>query len=87
MDLSEEAITHLKMKLYQIQFDGSQYFVEAPNFAMAIVAWKRYVAASWEIDYAATDEPESVLLIHDEPVIRLAETAASALFDKPREGE
>jgi len=57
-------------KLYHVQFDNESYYVEAPSFALAIEAWKRHVAALWGADYDGTEEPESVALVHDEPVIR-----------------
>lgn len=58
------------MKLFHVQFDGQSYWVEAPNFPVAIELWKRHVAVAWGTDYDGDEEPESVALVHDEPVIR-----------------
>lgn len=58
------------MKLYMVQFDGQQYYIEAESFRKAIEAWRRHVAVLWEEDYEGTEEPESVALVHDDPVIR-----------------
>ncbi len=57
------------MKLYHVQYDSVSYWVEAASFAAAVEQWKRYVAQEWGTDYDGTEEPESVALIHDEPVI------------------
>jgi len=58
------------VKLYHIQFDGESYWVEAPTFRGAIEAWKVEVRERWGDDFQDTDEPDSVHLVHDEPVIR-----------------
>ncbi len=52
------------MKLYHVQYDHESYYVEAPSLPAAVETWKRHVA------YDGTEEPESIALIHDEPVIR-----------------
>ena len=59
------------LKLYRVLYDGQPYYVEAPSFALAIEAWKRYVKAEWKEEYDGTEEPESVeCLDSDHPVIR-----------------
>lgn len=58
------------MKLYQIMFDGEARFVEAESFAAAIEVWKQVKAIEWGEDYDGTEEPESVSLMSDEPVLR-----------------
>lgn len=58
------------MKLYHVQFDSQSYWIEAKSFADAVAKWKAHVKALWGEEYSATDEPESVALVHDEPVIR-----------------
>jgi len=58
------------MKLYCIQFDNQPRYVEAESFAKAVEAWRRWAAKEWGEDYDGTEEPESVALISDEPVIR-----------------
>jgi len=60
------------MKLYHVQFDGASFFIEAENYADAVAIWKAHVKVLWENDYDGTEEPESVHLIHDEPVIKSA---------------
>jgi hypothetical protein len=52
------------MKLYHLQADGESFWVEAESFTAAIAAWRAYV------HYQANEEPDSVQLVHDEPVIR-----------------
>lgn len=58
------------MKLYHIQFDGESYWVEAERFADAVTLWKSHIKVLWGEDFDATEEPESVHLVHDNPVIR-----------------
>lgn len=58
------------MNLYHVQFDSQTYYVEAGSFADAIILWGRHVSVLWGDDYDGTEEPESVALVHDEPVIR-----------------
>lgn len=65
-----EAAPACRLKLYQVQFDGQQYFIEAASFASVVETWKRHVADLWGEDYEGDEEPESVALIHDEPVVR-----------------
>ena len=58
------------MRLYKILYDGEQYFVEAISFPQAIDVWKRHVKDAWGADYDGTEEPESVELLSEEPVLR-----------------
>ena len=58
------------MNLYHVQYDDQPYYVEAPSFAAAIVAWRTHVADEWGDDFEGTEEPESVAVIHDRAVIR-----------------
>ena len=58
------------MNLYHIQFDGQSWWIEARNFQGAIDAWTREVAKEWGEDFDGTEQPESVALVHDGPVIR-----------------
>lgn len=60
------------MNLYLVQFDGQSWYVEAPNFAAAIEAWKKRVEVEWGSDYDGTEQPCSVALVQDEPVVRQA---------------
>ena len=57
------------MNLYLVQFDGEPFYVEAQDFPGAIEAWQKHVAVAWGRDYAP-EQPDSVALIHDAPVIR-----------------
>ena len=65
-----------EMKLYHVQFDGASFFIEAEdyieaeNYADADSIWRAHVRVLCENDYDGTEEPESVHLIHAEPVIR-----------------
>lgn len=58
------------LRVYHIQFDGEQYVVEAMSVAMAVKAWKKHVKEEWQEDFDNTEEPESITLINDKPVIR-----------------
>ena len=58
------------MKLYHVQFDGVSYWVEAESFCLAIEAWKSHCRKEDGVDYDESLEPESVHLVHEEPVIR-----------------
>lgn len=53
--------------LYRISFDGPDQYVEAESFAMAIVAWKAHCRTD---DPGFDEEPTSVHLISQEPVVR-----------------
>lgn len=65
------------MLLYLVQFDAQDYYVEAPDFPAAIELWKVHVAKLWGDDYDGTEQPESVALVHDEPVVRVANNEAT----------
>lgn len=58
------------MKLYHIQFDGQSYWVEAQSFGNAVIVWQAHVKVLWGEDFTGEEEPDSVQLAHDEPVIR-----------------
>ena len=60
------------MNLYHIQYDGQPFYVEAPSLGAAVLAWRDHVKAEWGSDYDGTEEPESIALIHHQPVIRAA---------------
>lgn len=57
-------------KLFCVRYDGEDYYVEAHCFPVAIERWRQHVAKLWGGEYDGNEEPESVALIHDEPVIR-----------------
>ncbi len=58
------------MNVYMIQFDASNRVVEAPSFADAINAWRAAMQEEWGVEYDGTEEPDSVSLVDDLPVIR-----------------
>jgi hypothetical protein len=58
------------MNLYRIRFDGMPYYVEAPSFADAIRIWNAHLVAMEPAGWDGTEQPEEVVLEHDEPVIR-----------------
>ena len=65
------------MSLYKVTFDGEDAFVEAPCFTDAIVTWRNFLLAEWRRtgDFSPEDvsvEPESVVLVTNEPVQRFA---------------
>ncbi len=57
------------MNLYLIHYDGEPYYVEAPSLEEASDLWKLHVKKEWEEAYN-NEEPESIALMHDYPVIR-----------------
>lgn len=58
------------MNLYRVLFDGQEFYVEAESFAVAVSLWTGHVRDIWGSDFDGTEQPESVQLMHDEPVIR-----------------
>jgi len=58
------------MNLYHIQYDNQSYWVEAAKLAEAVEVWKLHVKRLWGDEYDDTEEPESIALVNDEPVIR-----------------
>lgn len=64
------------MSLYHIQYDGEPYYVEAPGFGEAVEVFKAHLKEiDNEID--GRNEPDSVALLSEEPVIRLGENVAA----------
>lgn len=59
-----------KMCLYMVQWDSVRWYIEAPGFAEAIQTWHRVVKEQWGSDYEGTEQPEQVVLVHDEGVFR-----------------
>ncbi len=59
------------MRLYRILFDGEREHVEAPTFGEAIDLWRAHGVTAHDVD--GSEEPESVELVDDEPVIRDAD--------------
>lgn len=64
------------MKLYHVQFDGQSFWIEAESFALAVVAWHWHCKQQDGDEYDPQLEPESVHLVHEEPVIRSEKTIA-----------
>jgi len=58
------------MKLYHVQYDGQSFWIEAESFAKAVEKWHVHCREQDGQDYDDSLEPESVHLVHDEPVIR-----------------
>jgi hypothetical protein len=69
------------MNLYQVLYDGQHYYVEAESFTAAIGLWKIHVSMLWGEDYDGSEQPESVALIHDDPVIRSVNSAAAKFYE------
>jgi hypothetical protein len=58
-------------KLYRVMFDCEYDYIEAKSFGAAVEIWRRHLIDENEPgDIEATVEPESVELVHDEPVRR-----------------
>ena len=60
-----------EIKLYHVQFDWQSYWIEADSFANAVTVWKDHVKELWGTEYDGSEEPESVHLVHNEPVLRM----------------
>jgi len=58
------------MPLYNLQFDGGTYHVEAPSMKDAIDVWKLWGQQEWGADHDGTEEPESCALIDECAVLR-----------------
>lgn len=58
------------MKLYRVTFDNQPDYVEAASFGHALLIWREHVIADNPGDFDATVEPESLELVHDQPVWR-----------------
>lgn len=65
--------------LYLIQYDSVNYYAEAADLAKAVEAWKAHVKIAWGDDYDGTEEPESIALVHEEPVILVHEDSKAIL--------
>lgn len=66
-----------KLRVYHIQHDGGFRVVEAASFAEAIAAWRQGMNAEGVVQYpddfepyADDDEPEQVVLLSEDPVLR-----------------
>lgn len=58
-----------------IQYDGVQRYVEAPNMVAAVAVWRKgmleeNVDAAHNGGWEGNEDPEQVVLIDEEPVIR-----------------
>ena len=62
------------MKVYGIQSDGDYRIVEAESYGKAVAIWLAYMEQ--EFDYDGSEEPESVTMISDTPVVRDRECCA-----------
>jgi len=60
------------LKLFRVEYDGGDYYIEAPSMQRAIDVWHLYMSTApatrewWDTD----TEPRVVALVHDRPVIR-----------------
>lgn len=58
------------MRLYRILFDAQPEFVEAADLGNAVRIWRQKKSVDWDDEYDGTEEPESIELLHDGPVLR-----------------
>ncbi len=59
------------MNLYIVQFDGQPDYVEAETFVEAIALWRaKLIADNDPGDFEDDVQPDSVVVVHDEPVVR-----------------
>ena len=61
------------MNLYHVQWDGGSRYVEAATFGDAVKLWREAMRDEWGDDLRPDDEPDSVALVDDQPVLRAAE--------------
>ena len=69
--MSEKTERFIYLNLYLLIYDDEHYYVEAPRLNEAVSIWKKHVEKYWGDDYDGTEEPQSVQLIHEKPVVRL----------------
>ncbi len=55
------------MRLYKIEYDSQDYFVEAPSMQRAIELWHGQVAIDWGNEYEGDEEVDSCQLVYDSP--------------------
>lgn len=53
------------MRVYQILFDGSSFFLEAESFGAAVTRWKIWMKNEYKEDYKDDWEPQEIILICD----------------------
>lgn len=58
------------VKLFCVMFDSDNDHVEAESFAEAVAKWKAAMKAEHGDDWDGNEEPESVSLVSEKPVIR-----------------
>lgn len=58
------------MSLYLVRFDDMPTYVEAPTFSEAIALWDVHMAKEQGADWDGNEQPEEVVLVHDEAVVR-----------------
>ncbi len=59
------------MSLYLVEDEGESVYVEAPTFGRAIVIWRKMIDEENASDPVDPDyEPDSVLRVSEEPVLR-----------------
>jgi hypothetical protein len=60
-----------EMKLYRVTFDGQPDYIEAYSFGGAVAIWRNHlIATNQPGDFENDVEPESVELLHEQPVLR-----------------
>lgn len=63
------------MRLYRVvDDDAGEAYVEADNFGEAVRAWQAALADAMSDDAYLTTQPETVMRLSDEPVIRAKAT-------------
>jgi hypothetical protein len=58
-----------EMRLYHVQYDDESYFIESESFGNCVKVWQAFMRNA-DDNAAFNDEPESVHMIHDGPVLR-----------------
>ena len=67
----EDCPARSRLKVFQVHYDGEQELVEAVSFGAAVEKWKEHLLAENDNDLELLDEePESVVLLSTDPVIR-----------------
>lgn len=58
------------MNVYEIEFDGDLFYLEAESFGAAVKRWKIWMKNNYKEDYEDGWEPDSVVIVRNGNVLR-----------------
>lgn len=64
------------MNLYNIVYASEAYWVEAPSLFVAVSLWREFVEE--DMDEPFNEDPDTVTMVTDEPIIRSSTASAKA---------